>query len=100
MWRLTLELFRSQTLAPGKTALARIDCDIKLSLVVLDEKLANEERSSIKIIQHDPEDDETTTFVLANLIPGKVSRKCMHANVLETRIPSIWSILKLPHLTD
>lgn len=63
---------RSQTIAPGKVSLTRIDCDIKLSLVVLDEKLVNQERCSIKIVQHDPEAGESMSFVLANLIPGKV----------------------------
>lgn len=68
-------LFRSQTLAPGtKTELTRmVPCDIKLSLVTLDEKLVDQGRTSIKIIQNDPEEEESVTFVLANLIPGKVS---------------------------
>jgi len=73
----------SQTLAPGKTELARIDCDIKISLIVLDEKLANQERSSIKIIQHDPEDDESITFVLANLIPGKIEAQTVDLIISE-----------------
>jgi len=64
----------SQTLAPGKSELKRIDCDIRISLATLDEKLVNQERSSVKLIQHEIEEDEadTTTFVLANLIPGKI----------------------------
>lgn len=47
-------------------------CDVKLSLIVLDEKLVDQGRTSIKVYQADPEEDEETTFVLANLIPGKV----------------------------
>ncbi|KAF8320893.1 hypothetical protein DL93DRAFT_1744475 [Clavulina sp. PMI_390] len=62
----------SQTFTPGQTELQRVDADIKLSLVVLDEKLVNQERCSIRIIQRDPDDEESTTFVLANLIPGKI----------------------------
>lgn len=67
---------RSQTLHPGKTSLERIDCDIRISLVALDDQLAStSERTSIKLTQHDPEDPEnTTTFVLANLVPGKASK--------------------------
>lgn len=61
-------------MAPGKAELQRIDCDIRISLVVLDEKLVDQERSSVKIVQHDTDDDDSTTFVLANFIPGKVSR--------------------------
>lgn len=72
MW-LFLHLDRSQTFAPGsKIELKRIPCDVKLSLVTLDEKLVDQGRSSVKLTQNDPEEDETITFVLANLIPGKV----------------------------
>ena len=71
----SFDVHRSQTLAPGKSELKRIDCDIRISLATLDEKLVNQERSSVKLIQHEIEEDEadTTTFVLANLIPGKAS---------------------------
>ena len=47
------------------------DLDIKITGVTFDEKLVDQERTSVKVHVQDRESGKTASFVLANLIPGK-----------------------------
>src|SRR5260370_22280296 len=64
---------RAQKLEPGKkiTLDQQEDLDIKITGVTFDENLVDQGRTSIKVHVQDGESKRTTSFVLANLIPGK-----------------------------
>ena len=65
---------RAQKLEPGKKVKLdrQEDLDIKITGVTFDENLVDQGRTSVKVHLHDEESGDTTSFVLANLLPGKV----------------------------
>src|SRR5258705_12368122 len=74
---------RAQKLEPGKKIKLdqQEDLDIKITGVTFDENLVDQGRTSVKVHLHDAESGDTASFVLANLLPGKV---CQTYSVLAT----------------
>ncbi|KAF8324488.1 uncharacterized protein EI90DRAFT_3157396 [Cantharellus anzutake] len=77
--------FWAQKLEPGKKIRLEQPAElaIKITGVTFDETLVNNERTSVKAHVKDEESDKPVSFVLANLIPGKIESQLLDLIVVE-----------------